>query len=63
MHPEGYIEYENGDEYYGNWEYGKKFGYGEYTWSDDGTCCKGQWLNDKMNGNFECFNKKGELLL
>jgi len=57
------MKYANGDEYDGNWEHGKKFGYGEYTWKEDGTCCKGQWLNDKMNGNFDCYTKDGVLFL
>jgi len=32
---------------------GKRYGFGEQTFSD-GICCKGHWLNDKMNGLFNC---------
>jgi len=49
----GILKESSDTKYKGNWHMGKRYGFGEQTFSD-GICCKGHWLNDKMNGLFNC---------
>lgn len=44
------MEYENGDKYEGDFEFGKKHGQGKYDWSD-GDYYDGEWRNDSAEGH------------
>jgi len=51
----GTMVYKNGDRYYGEWKNGVRHGHGEIMWENNFGCF-GDFANDKMNGEFECYD-------
>jgi len=49
------MKFNNGDYYKGQWDSGKRDGYGDYTWPT-GSHYRGMFANDKRNGQGELYD-------
>lgn len=57
---EGSFQYDNGDEYSGEWKAGKKHGQGVYIWAD-GQRYEGQWREGRKQGVGRYFWPNGDV--
>jgi len=56
------MTYSNGEEYYGDFYKGKRWGHGKITW-ECGINCDGFWCDDLMHGLQDCYDKNGKSVI